>query len=411
VTLQERSFDLYRLLDGLEEMFRLQAEGKGLTLSSERAKNVPQYVRADEAKLRQVLNNLLGNAVKFTQEGSVTLRVGCREYGVRSREESSSTLLPASYSILHFEVEDTGPGVGPEELAVLFDPFVQATSGQQSQEGTGLGLSISQQYVRLMGGDVTVSSELGQGSVFKFDIQVGLAEATNAQAERPTRRVIGLEPGQAVYRLLVVDERVEARQLLVELLEPLGFELREAFNGKEAIEMWERWEPHLIWMDMRMPVMDGYEATRRIKATAKGRATVIVALTATAFEEDRERVLSAGCDDFVRKPFREAEIFGILTKHLGVRFVYEEISPPGAKPAAAAASSMDVLTPAARTALPAGWVADLQQATVKADLDRILTLIDQIRGENPALADVLADLARDFEYRKILVLTDPAGGQ
>jgi CheY-like chemotaxis protein len=409
VTLQESSFDLYRLLDGLEEMFDLRAKDTGLSLSFERAENVPKYVRADEAKLRQILSNLLGNAVKFTQEGTVTLRVGRGEYGVRRGEEPCSALLPTCCSILHFEVEDTGPGIGPEELVVLFDPFVQATSGQRSQEGTGLGLSISQQYVRLMGGDITVSSGLGHGSVFKFDIEVKPAEATDVQAERPVRQVIGLEPGQAAYRLLIVDERPEARQLLVKLLEPLGFELREALNGREGIEMWERWEPHLIWMDMRMPVMDGYEATRRIKATTKGRATTIVALTATAFEEDRERVLSEGCDDFVRKPFREDEIFDTLTKHLGVRFVYEEIPLAGARSAEAAASSVDALTPAALADLPAGWLTSLQRATIKADLDRILTLIDQVRGENAALADALAELARDFEYKKILRLIDRAG--
>ncbi|MDH4138848.1 MAG: response regulator, partial [Anaerolineae bacterium] len=166
-----------------------------------------------------------------------------------------------------------------------------------------------------------------------------------------------------------------------------------------------------IWMDMRMPVMDGYEATRRIKATTKGQATVIIALTATAFEEDRERILSEGCDDFVRKPFREDEIFDKLAKHLGVRFVYEEQAPPAtAQPTDAVAPLVDVLTPAALAALPTGWVADLQQATIKADLNLILALIDQIRGQNPALADALADLARDFEYKKILTLIEQAGG-
>ena len=158
--------------------------------------------------------------------------------------------------------------------------------------------------------------------------------------------------------------------------------MREATNGQEAIEVWERWEPHLIWMDMRMPVMNGYEATRRIKATTKGQATVIIALTATAFEEDRERMLLEGCDDFVRKPFHEDEIFDKLAKHLGVRFIYEEQAPLAAvQPADAAAPLADVLTPAALAALPTGWVDDLQQATIKADLNLILTLIDQIHGK------------------------------
>jgi PAS domain S-box-containing protein len=412
VTLQEKSFDLYRLLDTLEEMFRLRAEDKGLTLSFRRAKNVPQYVLADEGKLRQVLMNLLGNAVKFTGEGGVTLRVGSKEYGVGSKEETPTPLLPTSYSLLHFEVEDTGPGISPEDLAAVFEPFVQAASGQQPQEGTGLGLSISRQFVHLMGGDITVSSELGQGSVFRFEVPIGLADAAEVQVAWPLRRVLGLESDQAIYRLLIVDDRETTRRLLVTLLEPLGFEVREAVNGQEAIEIWERWEPHLIWMDMRMPVMDGYEATRRIKATTKGQATVIVALTASAFDEDQETILSAGCDDVVRKPFRKDEIFDTLAKHLLVRFVYEEEQAPSvtAQPAGAAVSLTDVLTPAALAALPANWLADLQQATIKADLNLILTLIDQIREQNAALAGALADLAHDFEYKKILTSIEQAGG-
>jgi PAS domain S-box-containing protein len=251
VTLEENSFDLYRLLDGLEEMFRLRARDKGLALSFERAENVPQYVRTDEGKLRQVLSNLLGNAVKFTQEGGVALRVGTKDEGRRTKDQPPSVVRRSS---LVFEVEDTGPGMAPEELAVVFDPFVQATSGQQPQEGTGLGLSISQQYVRLMGGDITVSSEVGRGSLFQFDVQAGLADAAEVQAAQPRRRVLGLEPNQPIYRLLVAEDKETNRQLLVKLLEPLGFEVQEAVNGQEAIEVWERWEPHLIWMDMRMPV-------------------------------------------------------------------------------------------------------------------------------------------------------------
>jgi CheY-like chemotaxis protein len=230
---------------------------------------------------------------------------------------------------------------------------------------------------------------------------------------QPTRRVLGLEPNQPIYRLLVAEDKETNRQLLVKLLEPVGFEVEEALNGQEALEVWERWEPHLIWMDMRMPVMDGHEATRRIKATPKGQATVIIALTATAFEEDRERILLEGCDDFVRKPFRQDEIFDMLTKHLGVRFVYdvEQAQPAAAQPADAAAAPGEGLTPAALAALPAGWVADLQQATIKADLNLVLSLIDQIEGQNPALADALADLAHNFEYKRILMLIEQAGGQ
>jgi CheY-like chemotaxis protein len=328
--------------------------------------------------------------------------------------------------MLHFEVEDTGPGIASEELAVVFDPFVQATSRRdlvatQHQEGTGLGLSICRQYVRLMGGDISVSSELGQGSLFEFDVRVALAGAAEVQATRPARRVLGLEPNQRAadggpYRLLVAEDKDTNRQLLVKLLKPLGFEVREAVNGQEAMEVWERWKPHLIWMDMRMPVVDGYKATRRIKATSKGQATVIIALTASAFEEDRERVLSEGCDDFVRKPFREDEIFDMLVKHLGVRFVYEEIERRDRdrdrdrdRLALRGTLSQPELVEEL-AALPAGWVADLRQATVKADLTLILSLVDQIRGQDAALADALAGLANDFEYKEILALIEQSGG-
>ena len=392
VTLQEESFDLYRLLDTLEEMFCLRSEDKRLALHFERDENVPQYVRTDEGKLRQVLMNLLGNAVKFTDEGGVVLRVA---RGIDKQH-------------LIIEVEDTGPGIAPEELEAVFEPFVQSASGQRSLEGTGLGLSISRQFVRLMGGDIAVSSVLGQGSVFRLEAPIGLEDMAKVKVARSSRRVLGLEPGQATYRLLIVDDRKSTRQLLVKLLEPVGFEVREAVNGQEAVEWWELWEPHLIWMDMRMPVMDGYEATRQIKATAKGQKTVIVALTASAFEEDRETILSAGCDDIVRKPFRKEEIFDKLTEHLGVCFIYgEELDQPTTTPFA---EVQDVLTQAAFAVLSPRWVSELKQATIKADLKRILTLVDQIRAQNATLADALADLANNFEYKNILTLIEQAGG-
>jgi PAS domain S-box-containing protein len=414
VTLQEKGFDLYDMLDSLEEMFRLRAGEKELILSVRRAEEVPRYVRSDEAKLRQVLSNLLGNAVKFTQEGSVALRVGVA--GISPTPQYGAATL-------HFEVEDTGPGIAPEELELVFDPFVQASAEQQPREGTGLGLSISRQYVRLMGGDLVVSSELGHGSFFSFDVQVGLADAAKVEATWPRRQVLGLAPDQRApdggpYRLLIVEDRETNRQLLVKLLAglgppPLGFEVQEAVNGKEAVEMWERWEPHLIWMDMRMPIMDGHEATQRIKATPKGQETVIIALTATAFEEDREEILAEGCDDFVRKPFRKNEIFDMLAKHLGVRFIYEEEpGRTGAVEAAGPDMRPGVAPPAeALSALPSGWRTELQQATMRADLNQMLNLIEQIRDQNPDLADALAHMALNFEYRVILTLIEKAGGE
>ncbi len=400
-TLYEDHFDLHRMLEALEDMFDLRATQKGLQLSFERAPGVPQYIHTDESKLRQVLINLLGNAIKFTEEGGVTLRIAA------DKSETVPGWAPGA-CVLRFEVQDTGVGIAPEELGRLFTSFVQTSSGQKSQEGTGLGLPISQQYVRMMGGDIAVKSQVGQGSIFSFAVQVTLSDATQVHVEADRRRVVGIEPGQRAddgspYRLLIAEDKWTNRQLLLQLLAPLGFELREATNGREAIEYWEAWEPHLIWMDMRMPVMDGHEATRHIKATTKGQATVIIALTASAFEEDRRVILSEGCDDFVRKPFREADIFGMLEKHLGIRFIYEDIARPSTVPAEA--EPADLLASDALHHLPLEWRTVLHQAAVETDSDQILRLVAEIRPAEPSLADALTHMVNNFRFDIIMSLT------
>ena len=331
MSLDEKEIDLFRLLDDLDEMFRLRTVEKGLHLVFDRRPDVPRYVRLDEVKLRQVLINLLSNGLKFTRQGSIWLRVSTA--GAPASTETGQTPSAAQdveTVSLHFEVEDTGPGIAPAEQENLFKAFTQFQAGQQAQEGTGLGLTISQKFVQLMGGQISVHSASGEGARFTFDLPVKmLKEADQDRSFDLTRRVVGLEPGQKVYRLLIVDDNRENRQLLVSILEPLGFVLKAAKDGREAVEIWAEWQPHLIWMDVRMPVMDGREATRRIKATDRGQDTIIVALTASAFEEDRAEVLAVGCDDFIRKPFTELEIIEVLRRHLGVRFGYEEIEPFG----------------------------------------------------------------------------------
>jgi predicted ATPase/signal transduction histidine kinase/CheY-like chemotaxis protein/tRNA A-37 threonylcarbamoyl transferase component Bud32 len=400
-TLNETSFDIYRLLDDLEDMFQLKAEDKGLQLLFERTPDVPQFVRTDEVKLRQVLINLLNNAIKFTCEGGVSVRV---RSVIGNGEDSSNYQLPITNYQLQFEVEDSGAGIAPEELDSLFEAFMQTRTGQQSSEGTGLGLPIARSFVQLMGGEMTVSSQAGHGSLFKFDISVSVAEIAQSNSQQPTRRVVGLEPNQPTYRILIVDDRWDNRQLLIRLLSRVGFELLEATNGQQAIEIWENCSPHIILMDMRMPVMDGYEATKRIKATTKGQATAIVAVTASSFEEQRAVILSTGCDDFIRKPFREADIFDALRKHLGVSFVYDD---PAASPTSTQ-NDTNAITPDAIAALPADLVANLYQAIIDGDKDLMLSLIDQIRSSNKPLANALAALVNNFRYKQLLTLTQSA---
>lgn len=407
ITLNEKNFDLYRLLDDMEDMFQIKATDKGLQLVFECAPDVPRYVRTDEVKLRQILINLLNNALKFTCEGGVLLRVAMenREGEIENRQESYNFQSPNPNSRLVFEVEDTGAGIAPEELDSLFEAFVQTKTGKEAQEGTGLGLSIAYKFVQLMGGDITVRSQVGQGTTFTFDIQVSRVDANDIEYKQQTRRVIALEPNQPRYRILIVDDKSINRQLLIKLLNPMGFELKEASNGKEAISLWEMWEPHLIWMDMRMPIMDGYEATKHIKTTTKGQATAIIALTASVFEEERAVVLSAGCDDFLRKPFREEDILAAMSKHIGVRYVYDSHTPEPLK----FSETSSKLTSADLQALPREWIVSLKQAITNIDLDGITTLIEEIQTENAILANNLKQCIDQFEYDKILNLIQDRG--
>ncbi len=419
-TLNRRAFDLHRLLRGLQEMFALRAEDRGIALELDLSPDVPPYVTGDEGKLRQVLMNLLGNAVKFTQEGYVLLRVQTCSAPAASGDRTArdvSHAEPGGQNVgIRFVVEDTGLGITSEEMERLFVPFVQTSSGRQAQEGTGLGLAISQQYVRLMGGEISVSSQPGSGSIFYFALPLEVASAGDLQEPPPSRRVVGLEPGQPSYRMLAVDDQEVNRKLMRKLFEPLGFEVREAANGKEAVEIWQAWEPHLIWMDMRMPVMDGYEATRRIKSTTRGMATIVIALTASALEEDRAVILSEGCDDYLRKPFREEELFDAVARHLGVRYVYEPISPPDVA-AEVAVDGREAGRPwagegqwlvAHLAEADPEWLADLEHAAILGDLEAISRLAHQATGQNPTLAEELVGLSERFDHDRILSAIESA---
>ncbi len=417
-------------------MFQLKAQSKGLLLSVERANALPKYIRTDESKLRQVLVNLLGNAVKFTTTGSITLRVGLDKTGNKENQQPTTnnqqptTNNPSTSSgqaqqpttnnqqptTITFEVEDTGPGIAPSEIECLFQPFVQTESGQKSNEGTGLGLAISQKFVHLMGGEITVSTKEGSGAVFRFNIQVQAVETKVQQKSVDTRQIVGLEAQQPSYRILVVEDKPENRKILVDLLTPVGFEVREAVNGDRAIALWESWSPHLIWMDIRMPEMDGFEATKQIKAicsTTGRQSPIIIALTGSVFEEDRRIALSVGCSDFVRKPFRAEEIFDKMAHHLGVRYVYtstQEKSEEGETGSNTNSNSVTSGLPQPLTAsdlkvMPPDWVEQLHQAAIKVNAKLVFQLIEQIPKSNTHLANSLTELVNNFCFEEIVELT------
>ena len=424
IALNENCFDLYRLLTAIEDMFQLKAKSKGLELKFERAPQVPQYVKTDESKLRQVLINLLGNAIKFTTKGNVTLRVTTADdsvnYGTQEQVtpedgeniDSNSpqptcprTPLYCDRVTLWFSVQDTGPGIAPEELATIFKPFVQSQTGRQSMEGTGLGLPISQQFVKLMAGEIGVTSQQGIGSTFRFNIQATVVSEAQEGILSDPRRVIGLEPNQAKYRILVVEDVLANRQLLLELLAPLGFEVREAENGQQGLAVWENWQPNLILMDMEMPVMDGYAATSEIKRHPKGKNTKIIALTASAFEEQRLAILNAGCDDFICKPFQEEILFEKMAQHLGVLYVYQEnrslASNGRFSPQSQPLKSEDL------SFMPRNWLVALHQAALEIDDQQIINLLQQIPPTGSNITKALTDLVDNFRMDIIIELTQP----
>jgi len=251
-----------------------------------------------------------------------------------------------------------------------------------------------------MGGEMRIDSQPGKGTAVSFDLPLQVVDAramADANAANQMQRwVVALAPGQPRYRILVVDDRREARQLLARLLTPLGFDVREAANGQEAVDSWSAWQPHLIWMDMRMPVMDGRAATRLIKASPHGKATTIIALTASSFEEERTDILAAGCDDFLRKPFQESDLFALMQKHLGVRFVYQDDS------ATAPLFSVPVVDVAALAALPVALRSTLEQALIQLDTVTVTNTIDAV--PDAPLAHALEMMANEFQYNRILHL-------
>ncbi|MRS02252.1 response regulator, partial [bacterium] len=382
----------------VEEVFQSRTGEKGLSLIFDLQPNLPQFIHTDEKKLRQILFNLLSNAIKFTEDGGVTLRG-------RLGDQLSEDQIR-----LAFEIEDTGLGIAKEQVKDLFDYFVQTDAGKKSQEGTGLGLAISKNFIQLMGGSIKVESQEGKGSLFSFDIVVQLSTGEDVEAAPRQHKVVGLEPGQTKKRILIVEDRDANRKLLVKLLQPFtsqdgtsGFEIREAVNGLEAVKLWEQWSPDLIFMDMRMPEMNGHQATQKIRESLKGHSVIIIALTASAFEEDRKIILSEGINDFIRKPFKEHEIFDVLSKHLGSRFVYaEEHSHDTSTLGPLSLDASAMATELAK--LPDEMLSELRQAAAAADGEKINLLIHQVQPLNSQVKTALEGLVAQYRFDLILGL-------
>jgi PAS domain S-box-containing protein len=381
--LNPTSFDFRELLQDLILMFRTRAQAKNLTLSTHGLELVSHYLIADEQKLRQILINLLSNAVKYTVAGGISLQ---------------ATIEGAANSRLVILVEDSGLGIATEEINHLFTPFEQTSTGRNTGTGTGLGLVISRQFARLMGGDVTVTSEVGKGSVFRLEIPV--KEGTES-VKNDIRQIQRLEPDQPSYRILVAEDDYDSRLLLVQMLEDAGFEVFEALNGQEAVEVFSKKQPQLILMDNWMPIMRGDEAIRRIRKSVGGTAVKIITLTANASEETRQLSLESGSDDFMGKPFRHSELFEKIRHISGVRYIYAEspvnkdVPPP---------EQSALLTREMIDSLPTELRREMRIASISCRHDQLLKLIQQATVVSPEIGENLRSIAIKFDYNTLTQL-------
>lgn len=418
LTFNQTAFNLHQLLNTLKDMMHFRAIAKGLRLRFEYNSDLPQFIKTDEGKLRQIIINLLGNAIKFTTQGGITLRarpvsaieaqkVRCHPEvnGFSSEDENTCAIL--------FEVEDTGPGIAAEDLKRLFKPFQQTGAGLSASEGTGLGLAISQKYAQILGGEIIAQSQPGQGSCFTFCICATLTSSVELKTASPalTGRVVGLAPEQPSYRILIAEDNPTNRLLLTKLLSSVGFELKEAINGQEAVELWQSWQPDLIFMDMRMPLLTGQEATQQIRVLENQRAdrtitgTKILALTASAFLEQRDEMLAAGCDDFICKPFKAQDIFEKIAYHLDVKYLYEalpESTSPSSRPQLAATSGFDWLKQ-----MPGSWLDRLYQAASRGSDLEVLNLMQEVPVELTPYTTGVKALAENFQFEKIIEALAP----
>lgn len=381
------SFHIVTLLNDMEMMFRDAAVEKGLRFEVRKGPETPHIIQGDRAKISQVLINLLSNALRHTHEGGLSLSAF-----VEAKSGDRRHLVLA--------LEDTGEGIAAEEVQWIFDPFVQSGSTGPQQSGTGLGLAISREYALMMGGNLTVQSRAGQGSIFSLELPLAKVKSGPLEMDlSPPKRIAGIAGEKRDYRVLVADDESSNRDVLIRLLEPARFVMREAADGREALKLFESWSPHLVLMDIRMPTMDGKEAIKKIKATERGRATPVIGLSASAFEEDRFKVLESGADDFIAKPIQESGLWEKIGRLLEVEFLFEDeevvLTPP---------SEWQEEFPPIKEHLgnlPEQLVAEMRAAVQGGYMERLAELAQRAAVIQPRLSRHLLTLVDQYDYETL----------
>jgi PAS domain S-box-containing protein len=387
--LHRQYFHLPNFLRGIVDIIQVRAKQTEIYFTYQPSSPLPTMVEGDETRLRQVLVNLLGNAIKFTEKGRVTFKVEC----LPCQQTFSPIRAGNAGNKIRFQIEDTGPGIAPEQLEAIFMPFQQVEKQRYMTQGTGLGLPLSKKFVQMMGSTLFVESSLGEGSVFWFDIALPQANGWPSVDQVPEQHLIGAK-GEP-RRILIVDDKSTNRAVLVSLLSSLGFEMYEAVNGQECVEKAAAILPDAILMDLLMPVMSGLEATQKIRQLPELKEVIIIAISASAFERHRQDSFKAGCNDFVAKPIQIDEVLEKLQKHLKLEWVYHtrmEADNP------ASANGETVVE------LPAEFVQRLYDLAMMGNLSAIVDEADKLEQTDSQYAAFVAELrqlANDCQMRKI----------
>jgi len=374
------SFHLHNMITDLKEMFRFKMEQKNLSFRININTEVPDIILADENRIRQILINLLGNASKFTEEGFVNLTAEIKN------------------NHICISVEDSGSGIPEDKTESIFGAFEQTDMGMKTAGGTGLGLAISRQMSRLMGGDITVKSTVGKGSNFRFSFTYEEGISSEIEIKSDRRIVKTLADGQAELRILVADDNEENRNVVRLLLEPIGFKIKEAVNGREAVDVCQAWNPKVILMDIIMPVMGGREATEIIRSMDWGKDTVIIALSASAFDDEKEDSMQHGTDAFVKKPFRDTELLEEIRHHTGIKYVYSEKIEDIEK------KEIFILKKSHLKEIPLEIINQIIIAANRGDYDELKSLVESLEVISNNVKESLLDLIDDFKFEEILQL-------
>jgi len=369
--------DLHALVQEIYDLFKLRCENKGLQLIVEKDAHLPKYVRTDTGKLRQCIINFMGNAVKFTQKGSITFSVN-KEFNGNIR----------------FAVKDTGRGIPKDKISEMTKPFTQIYNAQNTEGGTGLGLAITKSYIELMGGTMHIESQLGEGSTFSFSLPLEIIEQPVQNIQKAVQKVTGIK-NEIKPKILIVDDSQINVDVANEFLQSIGFITEKAYNGKEAVEKYQLFNPDLILMDIRMPVMNGFEATKEIRKNSKPNLKV-VAVTADAFEHQKHEIIQSGLDDYLAKPYTSSQLFDIIAKNLGIEYVYEIENTD--VPVQETTFNIDELNLSQITEhISDTWIAEVEKSLLMGNMEQLSTVIQSLPEKDDTLRQVKKYLLQQIE--------------